>query len=151
MLTFLLIILCIRSFFIKEARAVYTVNVVKRLLSVIAIGTILRFFTFMSTTLPGSANHCLIGNLNVENDRPKTIQDIFLTFKGSTSSTGESGSYNCGDLTFSGHQLTTVTTCLCCLRYAPLSVHMNKTMTTWLMIVIWMIVLIQVHINISLS
>jgi hypothetical protein len=135
--------ICIRSLLCERANGVYVTNVVTRLLSVVAIGTILRFFTYMSTTLPGSANHCLDTNPNVEHDRPKTLHDVLFTLKGHSASTGNIGTYNCGDLTFSGHQLTTVTTALCCLRYAQLSYPMNKQMTLIFSLAVWFLVLTQ--------
>jgi len=128
LLTMVLVVICIPSLIFEHAKEVYVINVVTRLLSVVAIGTILRFFTYMSTTLPGSANHCLDSNPNIEHDRLKTINEILFTLKGHSASTGRTGTYSYGDLTFSGHQLTTVTTALCRLRYCHLSYPM-KTRT----------------------
>jgi len=97
----------------------------------------------MSTTQPGSANHYLDSNPNIEHDRPKTIHEILFTVKGHSASTARTGRYNCGDLTFSGHQRTTVTTALCCLRYARLS-YLMKTRTRFLFsICVWFLVFIQ--------
>jgi len=143
LLTTVLVVICARSFIFDNAKEVYTVNVITRLLSVVAIGTMLRFFTYMSTTLPGSANHCLDSNPNIEHDRPKTVNEIFFTLKGHSASTGGIGSYNCGDLTFSGHQLTTVTTALCCLRYARLSYPMKNQTRVIYSICVWLLVFIQ--------
>jgi hypothetical protein len=137
------VVICLRSLLCERAKEVYITNVVTRLLSVVAIGTILRFFTYMSTTLPGSANHCLDSNPNVEHDRPKTIGDILFTLKGHSASTGSIGSYNCGDLTFSGHQLTTMTTALCCIRYAGLSYPTNTKMKLLFSIFVWFLVCVQ--------
>ena len=143
LLTMVLVVICIRSLIFEHAKEVCVINVITRLLSVVAIGIILRFFTYMSTTLPGSANHCLDSNPNIEHDRPKTINEILFALKGHSASTGRTGTYNCGDLTFSGHQLTTVTIALCCLRYARLSYPM-KTRTRFLFSVcVWFLVFIQ--------
>jgi len=143
LLTMVLVVICARSFVVESAKEVYVVNVVTRLLSVVAIGTILRFFTYMSTTLPGSANHCLESNPNIEHDRPKTINEIFFTLKGHSASTGSIGTYNCGDLTFSGHQLTTVTTALCCLRYVRLSNLTKNPISFVFSGCVWLLVFIQ--------
>jgi len=143
LLTMVLVVICIRSFVFENAKEVYVINVVTRLLSVVAIGTILRFFTYISTTLPGSANHCLESNPNIEHDRPKTIHEILFTLKGHSESTGSIGTYNCGDLTFSGHQLTTVTTALCCLRYARLSNPTNNPISLIFSGFVWLLVFIQ--------
>ena len=138
-----LVVICIQSLVFERAKDVYVINVVTRLLSVVAIGTILRFFTYMSTTLPGSANHCLNSNPNIEYDRPKTINDILFTLKGHSAGTGRTGTYNCGDLTFSGHQLTTVTTALCCLRYAGFLYPIRNRTRFVFSVCVWFLVFIQ--------
>jgi hypothetical protein len=51
----------------------YVVNIWRRWGMMIAMGNILRFLTYISTTLPGSAAHCLPSNSNIANDQPKTL------------------------------------------------------------------------------
>jgi hypothetical protein len=44
----------------------------------IAMGNTLCFLTYISTTLPGSAKHCLPSNPNLAKDQPKTVSDILF-------------------------------------------------------------------------
>jgi hypothetical protein len=83
--------------------ASYAVNIVRRWGMMIAMGNTLRFLTYMSTTLPGSAKHCLPSNQNLARDQSKTARDILFRITVDGVGDGKSGTYNCGDLTFSGH------------------------------------------------
>jgi hypothetical protein len=112
---------CAMSFVPRRAGppAPHAVNIVRRWGMMIAMGNTLRFLTYMSTTLPGSAQHCLPSNPNLAKDQPKTVRDILFRITLDGVGDGKSGTYNCGDLTFSGHILMTMTYAFCCLRYAP--------------------------------
>jgi hypothetical protein len=103
----------------RSRTAAYIVNIWRRWGMMIAMGNILRFLTHISTTLPGSASHCLPSNPNLARDQPKTVRDILFRITVDGVGDGTSGTYNCGDLTFSGHILMTMTYAFCCLRYVP--------------------------------
>jgi hypothetical protein len=80
--------------------ASYAVNIVRRWGMMIAMGNTLRFLTYMSTTFPGSAKHCLPSNENLAaRDQPKTVRDILFLITVDCVGDGKSGTYNCGDLT----------------------------------------------------
>lgn len=81
---------------LAESSSPYLVNVVKRLILCLAQGHMLRAATYLSTTLPGSADHCLIG----DELRPPTLMECF--YKPASLYT------NCGDLVFSGHMFIVV-------------------------------------------
>ena len=112
---------CAACFFPISDNPPYAVNIVRRWGIVEAQGTILRFLTYGSTTLPGAAEHCLPKNKDkIHKDRLKTARDILFTIKvdgiGVERNTGEKGTYNCGDLVFSGHMLMTMLYALAILR-----------------------------------
>lgn len=70
---------CALSFYPRSTPAPYAVNIIRRWGMVDALGSILRFFTYISTTLPGAADHCVPSkNPHIERDQPKTFSDIFL-------------------------------------------------------------------------
>jgi len=73
----------------------YLVNIILRFGCVFAIGHTLRAATYLATSVPGSANHCLDAE-EVEKNRP-TFAEIFYK--------PASVTVNCGDLMFSGHML----------------------------------------------
>ena len=64
----------------RSRSAAYVVNIWRRWGMMIGMGNILRFLTYISTTLPGSAAHCLPSNLNIVKDQPKTISDILFRY-----------------------------------------------------------------------
>jgi len=85
----------------------YLVNMVKRFGCVFAIGHTLRAATYLATSLPGSAKHCLDPE-KVEANRP-TVPEIFYK--------PASLVVNCGDLMFSGHMLQMILFVLMIHRY----------------------------------
>jgi len=104
----------------KSQAKSYVVNIWRRWGMMIAMGNILRFLTYITTTLPGSAAHCLPSNINIANDQPKTLYNIFFRITLDGNGDGTFGTYNCGDLTFSGHILMTMTYAVrakCITRY----------------------------------
>jgi len=143
-LQFVLFGACILSLVPRQTPTPYAVNIVRRWGMMIAMGNTLRFLTYISTTLPGAADHCLPSNPNIEIDQPKTVYDIFFKLVVDGSGTGESGTYNCGDLTFSGHQLMTMTYAFCCLRYVPQAYSMSLMVEQGFAILVWALVVIQV-------
>ena len=53
------LIACALSFLPRSCPAPYAVNIIRRWGMMEAMGSILRFFTYISTTLPGAADHCV--------------------------------------------------------------------------------------------
>jgi len=123
--------------------AAYAVNIIRRFAMMVAMGQTLRFITFMSTTLPGSAKHCLPSNPNIAKDQPKTVTDILFRLTIDGIGDGSPGTYNCGDLTFSGHILVTMTCALCCLRYAPNAYMMTPSVQACFTAMVWATVAMQ--------
>ncbi len=112
----------------------------------IAMGNTLSFLTYILTTLPGSAKHCLPSNPNIAKDQSKTVSDILfrITVYGvGDGRSVQSGTYNFGDLTFSGHILMTMTYALCCLRYAPNAYMMTPSVECRFTAIVWATVAIQ--------
>lgn len=86
----------------------YLANMGKRFVTCFAAGHTLRAATYLSTTLPGAAEHCLPGS-EWRAAQPKDVADILLHQASPTS--------NCGDLVFSGHMLTVLLLSGCVFRY----------------------------------
>ena len=132
--------------FVPQSRSkpvCYVVNIWRRWGMMIAMGNILRFLTYISTTLPGSAAHCLPSNSNIENDQPKTLYNILFRITLDGNGDGTFGTYNCGDLTFSGHILMTMTYAFCCVRYVPNTCAMTAEVEHVFKIFVWCIVIVQ--------
>ena len=89
------------------------VNMLIRVLAVLCIGHTLRFFTYMSTTLPGTQENCLPGHLqNMHPPQPTTFGEVFTRIAANPGN-------NCGDLMFSGHILGILTPTLMVHRFGP--------------------------------
>jgi hypothetical protein len=131
----------------RRCPAPFVVNIWRRCAMMVAMGNILRFITYISTTLPGSAEHCLPSNPNIGKDQPKTVRDVLLRITvdipGFNSSYRSSGTYNCGDLTFSGHILLAMTLAFCCVRYVPHAFMMTASIESWFKRWVWATVVIQ--------
>jgi len=123
--------------------APYVINIWRRWGMMIAMGNILRFLTYISTTLPGSASHCLPSNANIVNDQPKTLKNIFFRITLDGNGDGTTGTYNCGDLTFSGHILMTMTYAFCCLHYVPNACAMSEEVHGLFKIFVYCTVIVQ--------
>ena len=85
---------CALSFLPRSTPAPYAVNIIRRWGMMEAMGSVLRFLTYISTTLPGAADHCLPSkNPHIARDQPKTLADIFFMLKvdgvGLEANTGE--------------------------------------------------------------
>ena len=73
---------CALSFLPRSTPAPYAVNIIRRWGMMEAMGSVLRFLTYISTTLPGAADHCLPSkNPHIARDQPKTLADIFFMLK----------------------------------------------------------------------
>ena len=81
--------------FLKRSRQrnVFAVNVLVRFSFCYATVHIFRSLTYLATSLPGPAEHC-IDPLIVEKNKPKSISEAF---------TSANVLANCGDLLYSGH------------------------------------------------
>lgn len=123
--------------------APYVINIWRRWGMMIAMGNILRFLTYISTTLPGSAAHCLPSNAHIVNDQPKTLKNIFFRITLDGNGDGTTGTYNCGDLTFSGHILMTMTYAFCCLHYVPNACAMSEEVHGLFKIFVYCTVIVQ--------
>eukprot|EP00756_Hemistasia_phaeocysticola_P002329 Hpha_TRINITY_DN11616_c0_g1::TRINITY_DN11616_c0_g1_i1::g.49075::m.49075 len=77
-----------------DASRPFVANIARRVIQMFAIGHILRAFTYLATSVPGSADHCLPG---ADLEPPKSIGECFTKMS--------SVNGNCGDLIFSGHML----------------------------------------------
>uniref|UniRef100_A0A7S3PAX3 Sphingomyelin synthase-like domain-containing protein n=2 Tax=Aplanochytrium stocchinoi TaxID=215587 RepID=A0A7S3PAX3_9STRA len=92
----------------------YTVNMLYRYLGMLCVGHTLRFFTYVVTNPPGSADHCMpdpFHNNTLPIHKPKDLYEVFfkrLMLKPSS---------NCGDLMFSGHMLQIMTPVLMINKY----------------------------------
>ena len=147
------LISCAASFVPRSAQSKapgFAINIVRRWGMMEAMGTVLRFFTYISTTLPGAADHCLPSkNPNIERDQPKTVHDIFFMIKvdgiGLEKNGGGAGTYNCGDLVFSGHMLMTISYAFVALRYAPTSLQFPKPLHRPFRVLVWVLVVVQVR------
>jgi len=111
---------------------------VRRWGMMIAMGNTLRFLAYISTTLPGLAKHCdcLPSNPNIAKDQPKTVRDILFRITVDGVGEGKSGTYNCWDLTFSGHILMTTTYAVCCLG-APNAYKMRRRVQASFIALVW--------------
>eukprot|EP01063_Lacrimia_lanifica_P039219 TRINITY_DN8567_c0_g1_i1.p1 TRINITY_DN8567_c0_g1~~TRINITY_DN8567_c0_g1_i1.p1 ORF type:complete len:337 (+),score=110.27 TRINITY_DN8567_c0_g1_i1:69-1079(+) len=90
------------------------VNVLVRAMVVYLLGHLLRACTYLVTTVPGAADHCLIS----EDIVPPTFAEIFYK--------PASSERNCGDLVFSGHLLITLSFVLVLHRYAAAALQLGK-------------------------
>lgn len=70
-----------------------------RMAWVLVIGHFLRFATYITTSLPGPAEHCRLGS--EEFDRPTEPMEILFRFS-------SAADLNCGDLVFSGHMFQVI-------------------------------------------
>ena len=62
------------------------------------IGHCLRFITYIGTTLPGSASHCMENMDLILTPKPQSLYEVFTRWP-----YDKRGPNTCGDLVFSGH------------------------------------------------
>ena len=98
---------------VKGYERPHFVNIYMRLMEPKAFGHVLRFFTFVGTTLPGAADHCFGDFHEFESPKPTTLTEVFFT-RWPHGSPGN----NCGDLVFSGHIFETWLMLLILYKYA---------------------------------
>jgi len=82
----------------------FTVNIFNKIINLLCVGHILRFFTFISTSLPGPAPHCQEG--------APLYRDKFTLHEILTRRSRVNIDPNCGDLIFSGHMFQNTTLCI---------------------------------------
>ena len=90
-------------------RGVYSVDVFLEIVNIQCVGHLLRFFTFISTSLPGPAAHCQLG-------APLYRHEGFTWYEILTRRSRVHVDPNCGDLVFSGHMFQN--TCFACVVIA---------------------------------
>lgn len=143
---FLVLVVCVIGFIqtIKNGNintSVFGINIWRRYLNVITIGHFLRICTYMSTSLPGPADHCKVelGNYNP----PDHWYESFYVH----TITGFGIPDNCGDLIFSGHMLQMMTALLTFNMYSD-KVFSTK-ISLCLKVFAWLMVPLEVFFIIS--
>lgn len=126
----------------KGNQTPYAVNMLRRVLAVLALGHCLRFCTYISTTMPGTSERCLPGHLNLM-DPPKPTNLIQVFFTRIAMNPGN----NCGDLMFSGHILGVVTPVLMVQKYGS-AVFVRTQLVragvlTTVMAILWSLIVFQ--------
>eukprot|EP01065_Artemidia_motanka_P035392 TRINITY_DN43309_c0_g1_i1.p1 TRINITY_DN43309_c0_g1~~TRINITY_DN43309_c0_g1_i1.p1 ORF type:complete len:356 (+),score=76.07 TRINITY_DN43309_c0_g1_i1:60-1127(+) len=91
------------------------VNAVRRVGTVYAVGHTIRACTYIATSVPGAADHCL----RHEDISPPSAAEIFYK--------PASTEKNCGDLIFSGHMLITLLVCCTFHRYGAAALQLRRT------------------------
>ncbi len=117
-------------------------DIIFRCLAVITIGHALRMLTYISTTMPGSAHYCLTENTHLEEDKPKSLLAILFKPKMDTGDMA-ARSYNCGDLTYSGHLVSTIACALTVARYLPCQLGLQPSEAFVLRALLLALVLLQ--------
>ena len=142
------ILACLASFFPHHKKRVYAVNIIRRWGMMEAMGSVLRFFTYISTSIPGAADHCVPSmNVYITHNQPKTVYEILTVIQvdgiGVEANSGESGTYNCGDLVFSGHMLMTIAYAFTALRYCPMAFCISNHCVKVFTYAVWILVFLQ--------
>jgi hypothetical protein len=112
---------------------VFGVVMAEKWLNCLCLGHTLRFLTYVSTSLPGPASHCLIGSTVYS--RPTDLTTI-LTRK----SSGDDP--NCGDLIFSGHVFQNIILCIIATVYVK-KVYEQKWLHYLIPCVMWALEIAQ--------
>ena len=103
------------------------INMFRRFSEMQALGHILRFFTYISTTMPGSAEHCFGEFEGMHPPKPKTLDEVFTRFALIPGN-------NCGDLCFSGHVYQCFLIVLLITKYVKDVLRLPPVMNTALVI-----------------
>ena len=136
-------VLCVISVFVGNgSRTPYAVNMLRRVLAMLALGHCLRFLTYISTSMPGTTERCLPGHLNeMHPPQPTTMKEVFLT------RVALNPGNNCGDLMFSGHMLGIITPVLMVGKYGEqVLVHTglcSLRVFYIIMTILWSLILFQ--------
>ena len=142
------ILACLASFVPRHTNTAYAVNIIRRWGMMQAMGSVLRFFTYMSTSIPGAADHCVASmNAHIVRDQPKSVYEILTVIQvdgiGLEANSGKSGTYNCGDLVFSGHMLMTIAYAFTAHRYCPTAFCIPKSCVKLFTCAVWILVFVQ--------
>lgn len=110
----------------ERANKPYVVNMFRRFVCVLALGHALRFVSYIGTSLPGAADHCMPENVVlIQPPQPKTVADVFTRYAASPGG-------NCGDLVFSGHMLQAILFGLIICRYGQRCYNISHRMNVLL-------------------
>ncbi len=86
-----------------HARGIYTTNMYMKVLNIQCIGHVLRFLTFVSTSIPGPSSDCQVG--------ANKYRDTISWYEVFTRRSRVHVDPNCGDLIFSGHMFQVTSFC----------------------------------------
>ena len=142
------ILACLASFVPRQTNTAYAVNIIRRWGMTQAMGSVLRFFTYISTSIPGAADHCVASrNAYITRDQPKSVYEILTVLQvdgiGLEANSGKAGTYNCGDLVFSGHMLMTIAYAFTAHRYCPMAFSIPKSCVKLFTCAVWILVFVQ--------
>eukprot|EP00871_Galdieria_phlegrea_P001903 jgi/Galph1/2713/GphlegSOOS_G1438.1 len=105
------------SLYKDGATRISSIHMIRRFSAAYFIGCLLRCTSFLITTLPGTAAHCLQEPLGTydSTSAPSTLKDVFWNTNWET---------KCGDLIFSGHSQQSILATLiihryCSIRFIP--------------------------------
>lgn len=117
---------------------IYFINITVRILKITIILRTLRSISYISTSLPSTAEHCLIDSTTYN---PPDKNEIFTKFNSLFNK-------NCGDMLFSGHYSFILTLSLIMTKYVP-KLYKNKTFFYIFITILWLIVIIYAYIIIA--
>ena len=103
-----------------HSNKIYSVILAGKWLDCLCIGHTFRFFTYISTTLPGPASYCRPGAIEPTINRPTSLYDIFTRKSGGDDP-------NCGDLIFSGHVFQNIILSII-ISYSIKKIFVNKVL-----------------------
>lgn len=113
------------------------INMFRRFVSVLSLGHTLRFLSYISTSLPGTAAHCALDSVaSISPPQPTTFFETLTRYAASPGS-------NCGDLIFSGHMLQAIVFGLLIVRYGGASFALRPQAATALSVAVAVIVALQ--------
>ena len=92
-------------------RGIFSVNTYMKVINIQCVGHVLRFLTFISTSLPGPAAHCQPG--------AETYRESLSWHEVFTRRSKVHVDPNCGDLLFSGHMFQVTSFCFIVLGELP--------------------------------
>ncbi len=125
---FIFITILLRPLMTDNNNNVYIINMSIRLMNINCILRFLRSISYLSTALPSTSEHCLIGS---DTYNPPNRDEIFTRFNSLFDK-------NCGDMLFSGHYSFELTLCLFAQRYLP-KLSTNKLLNHIIIITMWLI------------
>lgn len=115
----------------------HIINMFRRYVAVLALGHTLRFLSYISTSLPGTAAHCAPAALAfISPPQPKTLAETLTRYAANPGS-------NCGDLIFSGHMLQAIVFGLLILRYGGAAFALRPQAASALSVAVAAVVALQ--------